>query len=149
MTSTTWRNDKLEEWKVMSATEIMLVKLLDVKTLIGRIRPFPPKIEQSSRRICPKDRKRIQTFRKDIPLMKTMHKILQKRGMMLSFPKYPKTMIEMKVWALEKGNIISGLTLILTTQKISDTKKWILPENGNSVVFYLSFFGPLFSVLNK
>ena len=45
-----------------------------------------------------------------------------KRGMILSCPKYLKTMLEMKIRALEEGNITSGLTLTQTTQKTLDTK---------------------------
>ena len=38
-------------------------------------------------------------------------------GMILSCPKYLKTMLEMKVWAQEEGNITSDLTLTQTTQR--------------------------------
>ena len=55
--------------------------------------------------------------------MKTTHKILQARGMILSCPKHRKTMLEMKVWTPEEGNIISDLILIQTTQKILDIRK--------------------------
>ena len=89
-----------------------------------------------------KDQKMMKFFQKEIWRMKTMHKILQKRGMILSCPKYLKTMLEMKVWALQEGNIISGLILIQTTQKTSDTKDWIFPEMG-ILFFYLCFQAPL------
>ena len=45
------------------------------------------------------------------------------RGMILSCPKYLKTMPEMKVRAPEEGNTISVLILIQTTQKTLDTRK--------------------------
>ena len=114
-----------------------LMKLLEMKTLIGRIRPSTPKMQKNPCRLPPKDRKMMQISQKEIRIIKTMHKFLQKKGMIISCTKYPETMIEMKVWALEEGIVISGLTLTRTTQKISETKKENFPENGSS--FLLSF----------
>ena len=44
------------------------------------------KNKKSLCRICPIDRKTMQIIQKEIPLMKTMHKSLQKEGMILSCP---------------------------------------------------------------
>ena len=48
-------------------------------------------------RICLKDRKTMQIFQKGILLTKATHKNLQKRGMMLSCPKYRRMRKEMKI----------------------------------------------------
>ena len=71
---------------------------------------------------CPKDRKMMPIIRKKLLLMKTMHIIIQTRGMILC-PKYRKMRIERKIRALEVGSITSNLTPTQTTQKTSDTRK--------------------------
>ena len=129
---------EVKEWKVTSAIQMKLVKLLEMKTLIGRIRPFTTKIKKNFCRICPKDRKMKQIFQKEILLMKPMHKSLQKGGMILSCPKYRKITKELIIWVLEVEDIISGPTLIQTTQKISDTEEKIeLHPETNATLFFL------------
>ena len=60
-----------------------------------------PAISQKAKknpcRIRQIDRKTMKFFQKEIRWMKTMYKILQKGGLILSCPKYLKTMLEMKV----------------------------------------------------
>ena len=80
-----------------SVKEMKLLKLKRMETLIGRVRPFTPKTKKNLCRICLKDRKTMPIFWKEILQMETIHKILQKEGMILSCPKYPNTMIEMKI----------------------------------------------------
>ena len=63
-----------------------------------------------------------EIFQKESRRMKTMRKILQIGGMILSCPNYRKMMLEKKTRALQEGNIISGLIPTQTTQKTSDTK---------------------------
>ena len=68
------------------------------------------------------------------------HKNLQTEDMILSFPKHRKMMIEMKIWVLEVGDIISDTILTQTTQKTSDTKrKWIPPRNERYPSFLFIF----------
>ena len=88
-----------------------------MKNLIGRIWPFTTKIKTNLSRICPKDRKTMQLSQRKILRMKTMHKILQIKVMILSCPKYPKKIIEFQICALEEGNRTSDLIPTQTTQK--------------------------------
>ena len=138
MTSMMQCTAEIKEWKVTSAIQMKLVKLLEMKTLIGRIRPFTTKIKKNFCRMCPKDRKTKKIFQKEILLMKPMHKSLQKGEMILSCPEYRKMMKEMIIWVLEVEDIISGSTLIQTTQKISDTKEKIeLRPETNGALFFI------------
>ena len=100
-----------------------LLKRLEMKTLFGRIRPFTTKNKQNLCRICLIDRKTMQILQKETLLMKTMHKSLQKEGMILSCPEHRRIVIEMKIWVVEVGDTTWGLTLTQATQKILDTRK--------------------------
>ena len=105
-----------------------------------------PKNQEKPCRIRQMNRKLMKFFQKEIRWMKTIHKTLQIGGMTLSCPKYLKTMLEMKVWALEEGNIFSGLTPTQTTQKTSDTRKdWIQFRRQvlNCLFFSFIFFSPI------
>ena len=73
--------DKRNESDISNTNET--TEALEMKTLVGRIRL--------------KDRKTMQIFRKEILLTKTMHKSLQKEGMILSCPKHPKMMQNIKI----------------------------------------------------
>ena len=99
--STMQRKTRMKEWKVMSPIEMKLANLIKMKTLIGRILPSTTKIRENLCRICPKDRKTMRISQKEILQMKTMHKSLQKEGIILSCAKYRKIVIEMKIWVLE------------------------------------------------
>ena len=68
-----------------------------MKTLIGQIWPFTPKIKQSLRLICPKDKKMMEMSRMKTHLMKAMQNILQSEGKILSCTKNPKMMKELKI----------------------------------------------------
>ena len=99
----------------------------------------PPEIQE---KYLPNTDKRLENdgkFSEKNRRMKMMQEILQTRGIIISCPKYQKVMLQIKVWALEEGNIISGLVLTQTTQKTSDTKVSILPKNGRSFLLSLSF----------
>ena len=78
-----------ERMKMTSAKEMKLAKLIKMRTLIDRIRPFTRKMSEKQENDA--------NFYKEIQLMKTMHKIVQRRRMILSCPKYRKMNIEMKV----------------------------------------------------
>ena len=71
-------------------------------------------------------------------------------GMILSCPKYCRMMIGRKIWVLEERKIISGLTLIQTTQKISDTATIELTRKREFFSLFLYLFDPFFlNFLNK
>ena len=73
-----------------------LVKLKEMKTLIGRILPFAPKIKITFHWIRPRAEKTMRIFRERILLIKAIHKSHRVVGMILSCPKYPRLKIEMK-----------------------------------------------------
>ena len=139
MTSTIQSTVEINDWKVTSAMQMKIVKLLEMKILIGRIRPFTTKTQKNLCRICPKDKKTMQMFQNEILLMKAMHKNLQKGGMILSCPKYRKMMKGMKIWVLEVEDIIWDLILIQTTQKTSDTRKRLISVQEGTLLSFLLF----------
>ena len=66
------RKVKLKERKMTSATQTNLLKRLEKKTLIGRIRPLTTKNKKNLCRICLIDRKTIQIFQNETLLMETI-----------------------------------------------------------------------------
>ena len=82
-----------EKWIVTSAIEKKLLKLIEMKTLIGRIRQFTTKIWKNLCRICPKDRKKMYIFQREVLFKKTNDKTLKKGGIILSCSKNCKMMI--------------------------------------------------------
>ena len=63
-----------------SAIQMKLVKLLEMKTLIGRIRSFTTKVKKNLCRVCPKDRKTKQFFQEKNSTNETDAQKSPKRG---------------------------------------------------------------------
>ena len=80
-----------------SAIEMKLVMLLEMKTLIGRIRPFTPKNQEKPLSNSSDGQENDANFLDGNSSNEKDAQHSPKRGMILSFPNYRKMRIEMKI----------------------------------------------------